>query len=55
MKNYHHMVRPVANDSDSLTVEFGVTLNQIVDVVRKPSALNTFLLSDTVLHNFQTL
>ena len=32
--NYDKNERPVVNDSDTVTVVFGLTLNQIVDVVR---------------------
>lgn len=37
MTSYNPMVRPVANDSESISVKFGVTLRQIIDVVREPS------------------
>lgn len=37
MTGYNTMVRPVANDSENLTVKFGVTLRQIIDLVREPS------------------
>lgn len=46
MRNYYSMVRPVVNDSDSISVDFGVTLRQIMDVVCKPLTLHTFLPSD---------
>lgn len=42
MRDYNRLLRPVANDSDNITVEFGVTFNQIIDVVREPSPLPTF-------------
>ena len=32
--NYDKNERPVVNDSDAVVVVFGLTLNQIVDVVR---------------------
>ena len=31
---YNKLERPVANESDSLPVSFGMTLQQIIDVVR---------------------
>lgn len=37
MAGYNSMVRPVANESESISVKFGVTLRQIIDVVREPS------------------
>lgn len=35
MKDYHPLERPVVNDSHSLTVQFGLSLMQIIDVVCK--------------------
>lgn len=35
MNGYNPLVRPVQNDSQSLIVSFGLTLMQIMDVVRK--------------------
>lgn len=32
--NYNTLERPVSNESDALTVRFGLTLQQIIDVVR---------------------
>lgn len=37
MTGYYPGVRPVANDSESISVKFGVTLRQIIDVVRELS------------------
>lgn len=34
MRDYNRLFRPVINDSHSLTVQFGVSLMQIIDVVR---------------------
>lgn len=31
--NYNTLERPVSNESDALTVRFGLTLQQIIDVV----------------------
>lgn len=31
--NYNILERPVSNESDALTVRFGLTLQQIIDVV----------------------
>lgn len=33
MDNYNTLERPVANESDALEVRFGLTLQQIIDVV----------------------
>lgn len=34
LNNYNSLERPVANESDALEVKFGLTLQQIIDVVR---------------------
>lgn len=34
MDNYNILERPVANESEPLQVKFGLTLQQIIDVVR---------------------
>lgn len=39
--NYDKNERPVVNDSDAVVVVFGLTLNQIVDVVRCSEQLYT--------------
>ncbi|XP_010781546.1 acetylcholine receptor subunit alpha-type acr-7-like [Notothenia coriiceps] len=41
MSNYNPLVRPVGNDSESLTVHFGLTLRQIMDVDEKNQVLTT--------------
>ncbi|XP_041791344.1 neuronal acetylcholine receptor subunit alpha-7-like [Chelmon rostratus] len=41
MKAYYPMVRPVVNDSQTLTVHFGLTLMQIMDVDEKNQVLTT--------------
>lgn len=33
LNNYNNLERPVSNESDALTVRFGLTLQQIIDVV----------------------
>lgn len=38
MSDYNPMVRPVVNDSDNISVQFSVTLRQIIDVVCEPSS-----------------
>lgn len=43
MKAYNSLVRPVANDSESLTVQFGLSLMQIIDVVRKVTLHHLFI------------
>ncbi|XP_074523221.1 neuronal acetylcholine receptor subunit alpha-7-like [Halichoeres trimaculatus] len=43
LKNYNPLVRPVHNDSEALTVNFGLTLNQIMDVDEKNQVLTTNL------------
>lgn len=53
MRSYNSMVRPVANDSESISVKFGVTLRQIIDVVREPST--PFVLRDCVLYKPESL
>ena len=34
MANYKTLERPVANESDAVVLKFGLTLQQIMDVVR---------------------
>uniref|UniRef100_A0AAV2LVD4 Neurotransmitter-gated ion-channel ligand-binding domain-containing protein n=1 Tax=Knipowitschia caucasica TaxID=637954 RepID=A0AAV2LVD4_KNICA len=41
MRNYSPLVRPVQNDSDTLTVQFGLSLMQIMDVDEKNQVLTT--------------
>ncbi|XP_019632173.1 PREDICTED: neuronal acetylcholine receptor subunit alpha-7-like [Branchiostoma belcheri] len=41
LKNYNILERPVLNDSDALTVNLGVTLQQIIDVDEKNQILTT--------------
>ncbi|XP_008302876.1 neuronal acetylcholine receptor subunit alpha-7 [Stegastes partitus] len=41
MTNYNPLERPVANDSQTLTVNFGLTLRQIMDVDEKNQVLTT--------------
>ncbi|XP_042347398.1 neuronal acetylcholine receptor subunit alpha-7a isoform X1 [Plectropomus leopardus] len=41
MRDYNPLVRPVKNDSQSLTVNFGLTLMQIMDVDEKNQILTT--------------
>ncbi|XP_071345580.1 neuronal acetylcholine receptor subunit alpha-7-like [Trachinotus anak] len=41
MRAYNPLVRPVSNDSDTLTVEFGLSLMQIIDVDEKNQVLTT--------------
>lgn len=36
LNNYNLLERPVANESDPLQVRFGLTLQQIIDVVSTP-------------------
>ncbi|KAI4486987.1 hypothetical protein M0802_012145 [Mischocyttarus mexicanus] len=35
LSNYNTLERPVANESEPLEVKFGITLQQIIDVVRQ--------------------
>ena len=35
MKNYNYLERPVINESDPLLLTFGITLQQIIDVVSR--------------------
>lgn len=39
MANYNRLERPVVNDSAAILVELGLTLLQIIDVVREIAAL----------------
>lgn len=42
MANYNRLERPVLNDSAAILVELGLTLLQIIDVVRKEMLLPWF-------------
>lgn len=47
LNNYNLLERPVANESDPLEVRFGLTLQQIIDVVSKTlgnSLISTFFI-----------
>lgn len=53
MNGYNPLVRPVQNDSQSLIVSFGLTLMQIMDVVRKWIPIKhscLYILHSTLLH-----
>lgn len=49
LKDYNPMERPVANDSQALTVQFSFILIQVMDVVRMAE------MSHTSLHHFSPL
>ncbi len=40
MRHYNYLERPVLNESDALMLTFGITLQQIIDVVRRLSTFN---------------
>lgn len=42
LSNYNTLERPVANESEALKVKFGLTLQQIIDVVRNSSKIYNF-------------
>lgn len=42
LNNYNTLERPVSNESDALTVRFGLTLQQIIDVVSVYSVISGF-------------
>ncbi|KAJ6645845.1 Neuronal acetylcholine receptor subunit alpha-7, partial [Pseudolycoriella hygida] len=41
LANYNTLERPVANESEPLSVKFGLTLQQIIDVDEKNQILTT--------------
>ena len=43
LSNYNRLIRPVNNDSDTLTVKLGLKLSQLIDVV---SFIYDFILSN---------
>lgn len=45
LSNYNTLERPVANESEALQVRFGLTLQQIIDVVRVCVKHNYFEIS----------
>ena len=36
LSNYNRLIRPVANNTDKITVRMGLKLSQLVDLVRLP-------------------
>lgn len=42
LNDYNTLERPVSNESDALTVRFGLTLQQIIDVVSVYSVVSGF-------------
>ncbi|GBN00866.1 hypothetical protein AVEN_149485-1 [Araneus ventricosus] len=49
MSSYNRLIRPVSNNSDTLTVKMGLKLSQLIDVVSTPpSFLLLLLLSSAV-------
>ena len=49
--SYDKNERPVVNDSDAVVVVFGLTLNQIVDVVRYSEQLDIHVFFFVPAHN----
>ncbi|KAL6254405.1 hypothetical protein P5V15_014453 [Pogonomyrmex californicus] len=43
LANYNNLERPVANESEPLEVKFGITLQQIIDVVSYLSSYIAYL------------
>lgn len=55
MANYNRLERPVVNDSAAILVELGLTLLQIIDVVREtlfPQNCVFLMLADLILGQF---
>ncbi|GIY72871.1 neur_chan_LBD domain-containing protein [Caerostris darwini] len=42
MSSYNRLIRPVSNNSDTLTVKMGLKLSQLIDVVSTPHSLIVF-------------
>lgn len=42
LDNYNQLERPVGNESEPVVVSFGITLQQIIDVVGYPAAYSHF-------------
>ena len=42
LEKYNDLERPVFNESEALTLKFGLTLQQIIDVVRIPYSFTHF-------------
>lgn len=54
LSNYNTLERPVSNESDALTVKFGLTLQQIIDVVcfaQRAHAQINYILNSTYTRN----
>lgn len=41
-KHYNPLERPVANESKPIIIKFGITLQQIIDIVRIQSSSNRY-------------
>lgn len=51
LDNYNPLERPVANESDALNVTFGLTLQQIIDVVSGVCMMRNLLVFESVIRN----
>ena len=41
LSNYNRLIRPVANNTDKITVRMGLKLSQLVDLVSDPESANS--------------
>lgn len=54
LNTYNSLERPVANESESLEVKFGLTLQQIIDVVSYPFFMEIFHYNNLSSNTFIT-
>ena len=52
LANYNKLERPVINESEAVQLSFGLTLQQIIDVVSILLCSNPGLMKNIVLRNF---
>ena len=53
LSNYNRLIRPVNNDSDTLTVKLGLKLSQLIDVVSLASEnFMSFLCSPLIFDSY---
>lgn len=45
LSNYNRLIRPVANNTEKLTVKLGLKLSQLIDVVSQPKRQPVYFLS----------
>ena len=52
LSNYNRLIRPVANNTDKLTVKLGLKLSQLIDVDLKNQVMTTNVWVEQVCKNY---